>query len=172
MEEVAQALYTAVVEQARRVEFYRDWGVPDSVDGRFEMLVLHVFLVLRRLKQAPEQAGEIGQRLFDTLFRDMDASLREMGVGDLSVGKKIRDMAEAFYGRVSSYETGLEAGGGALEAAVERNLFGTVQATPEQIGALAGYLAEAAEALDAQSVEALLSGRPAFAAPPETPVRA
>ncbi len=180
-EEAAQALYGAIVGQARQVEFYRDCGVPDTVDGRFEMVLLHVFLVLRRLRQAAESgetsgaesasaaegpAGDLSQRLFDTLFRDMDASLREMGVGDLSVGKKIKDMVEAFYGRVSSYETGLEAGGAALEAALERNLLGTAEATREQIVALSGYVAAAADDLDGQALVSLLEGQVSFAAPP------
>lgn len=162
-EAAARALYIAIVEQARREPFYRTWGVPDTLDGRFELIVLHVFLVLRRLKQEPERAGGLGQGLFDVLFRDMDASLREMGVGDLSVGKKVKAMAEAFYGRVSSYETALEASGeapppSALERALERNLLGTVEASSAQLAALAGYVSGTVQRLEAQPLDEIAGG--------------
>ena len=104
--------------------FYADWGVPDTLDGRFDMISLHAFLVLDRLK-GTEQAFRQG--LVDEFFADMDRSLREMGVGDLSVGKKVRKMAEVFYGRVAAYDQALAGPDGALEAAIARNVFPDVQ---------------------------------------------
>ena len=105
---------------ARHPVFYADWGVADTLDGRFDMISLHAFLVLDRLK-GEQQAFR--QALVDELFADMDRSLREMGVGDLSVGKKVRKMAEVFYGRVAAYDLALGGAEGALEAAIARNVF-------------------------------------------------
>jgi cytochrome b pre-mRNA-processing protein 3 len=100
--------------------------VADTLDGRFDMIALHTYLVLDRLKGVEPQ---FRQALVDEFFRDMDRSLRELGVGDLSVGKKVRKMAESFYGRVAAYDTALAAGGDALVSAVARNVF------PEEPGA-------------------------------------
>lgn len=115
-----RSCYEAIVAAARHPVFYADWGVPDTLDGRFDMISLHAFLVLDRLK-GTEQVFRQG--LVDALFADMDRSLREMGVGDLSVGKKVRKMAEVFYGRVAAYNQALAAPHGALEAAIARNVF-------------------------------------------------
>lgn len=163
-ETAARALYQAIVTQAREGALYRDGGVPDSVDGRFELVVLHSVLVLRRLKAEGEAAIPLAQELLDMLFLDMDESLREMGVGDLSVGKKIKAMAQAFYGRISAYETGLQAGEAALAAALGRNLLGTVESSEAQRLALARYVAACEAALQTQDLAALRAGRPDFPA--------
>ena len=95
----AAGLYGAVVAQARQVVFYRDLGVPDTVDGRFELIVLHMVLLLRRLNREGDDGAALRQALFDVLLDDMDRSLREMGVGDLGVGRRVKAMGKAFYGR-------------------------------------------------------------------------
>lgn len=167
-EAAARALYAAIVEQARLPAFYRDAGVPDTLDGRFDMIVLHAFLVLHRLKQEGQAHGAVGQALFDLMFADMDASLRELGVGDLSVGKKIKQMATGFYGRVAAYEQGLAAPAvarGPLEEALRRNLFGTVTPSDAQLSAMAAYARRQVEALAAQPLAAALGGALRFAAP-------
>lgn len=161
----ARKLYRAAVEQARRPAFYARHGVPDSVDGRFDMIALHVFLLLHRLKRDGRAQGAVGQALFDLMFADMDASLREMGVGDLSVGRKVREMAEGFYGRVAAYEAGLAGANDALEQALRRNLYGTAAPTAAQVAALAAYVRRQAAALARAPAEALLAGAAAFAAP-------
>lgn len=138
--EDARAVYDIVTAQARRETFYRDLSVPDTVDGRFEMLTLHMFLVLRRLKSGPDKAEGFSQRLFDFMFDDMDASLREMGAGDMGVGKRVKSMVEAFYGRVSSYETALSEPGDGLERALERNLYRSDAPAPDTLAALAAYV--------------------------------
>jgi cytochrome b pre-mRNA-processing protein 3 len=166
----ARALYEAIVTQARLPGFYRDRGVPDTLDGRFDMIVLHAFLVLHRLKRDGHAQGPVGQALFDLMFADMDASLREIGVGDLSVGKKVKQMARAFYGRAAAYDAALADGAAAaLEDALRRNLYGTV-AAPDRadLAAMAGYVRFQAQALAAQDVKAILAGRLRFA-PPELP---
>src|SRR3546814_8966780 len=88
-EDTADRLYAAIVAQARHPAFYQDYGVPDTVDGRFEMIALHAFLLLHRLKQDPERTAKLGQAVYDAMFLDMDASLREMGAGDLGVGRRV-----------------------------------------------------------------------------------
>ncbi len=158
----ARTLYLQIISQARQPEFYRFYGVPDTLDGRFEMLALHAFLVLRRLKAEP--AAALSQELFDTMFADMDENLREMGVGDLSVGKRVKQMATAFYGRVAAYEEGLDGEAGILEAALARNLFGTVAAAPE---AMAAYVRREADRLSRMDAKAILGGEISFGAPPE-----
>src|SRR5262245_1412590 len=139
----AAPLYAAAVAQARQPAFYAQQGVPDTVDGRFELVALHVFLVLQRLKAEP-QAAPFAQGLFDTMFGDMDRNLREMGVGDLSVGKKVKAMAQGLYGRIAAYETGLTEGDAALQGALRRNLYGTLPdaaaPTEAQLAAMAAYL--------------------------------
>ena len=136
----AESLYAALVLQARQPEFYERLGVPDSVDGRFEMVALHLFIVLRRLKAEPPS---LGQALVDIFVEDMDASLREMGAGDLGVGRRVKQMAQAFYGRVAAYEQGLAGPEERLIEALRRNVYGTASRDgpqPAVLAALAGYL--------------------------------
>ena len=165
-EEKARALYQSIVEQTRQPVFFRDCGVPDSLDGRFDLLVLHVFLVLHRLKRDRAQTTDLAQALFDTLFQDMDASLRELGAGDIGISRRIKTMMEAFYGRVAAYEPALEAPGQALEEALARNLFGRRDAEPTRLAALAGYVRREAAALGRQETAALLGGEVAFGPAP------
>ena len=118
------ALYGACVAQARLPDFYRVLAVPDTIDGRFDLLVLHVVLVMRRLSGE----AEFKQQLFDLMFADMDRNLREMGVGDMGVGKKIKPMISAFYGRAQVYEKALAESDDALAQALARNLYGKAPA--------------------------------------------
>ncbi len=162
----ARSLYGAVVAQSRLPEFYRGGGVPDTLDGRFELISLHNHLLLRRLKRDGEAAA-LAQALFDVMFADMDESLREIGVGDLSVGRRIKQMAQAFYGRIAAYDAGLdEAGDAALEAALLRNLYGTLASPPESVSAMAGYVRKAAAALNALDDLSLRAGKVSFPKPP------
>jgi cytochrome b pre-mRNA-processing protein 3 len=163
---VARRLYETIVTQARRPEFYRDWGVPDTLDGRFDMIALHSFLVLHRLKRDHEATAELAQNLFDTLFLDMDRALRELGAGDLGVGKRVKAMARGFYGRVAAYEISLSTGEEALGKALERNLFATVVPSAEQVSVMAAYTAQQVGALDRQDTAQLLAGRLSFGTPP------
>jgi cytochrome b pre-mRNA-processing protein 3 len=162
----AQALYARLVAQARDPGFYRHAGVPDTLDGRFEMILLHIFLVLRRLKRAQGAADEVSQALSDALFDDMDRSLRETGVGDLSVGKHVKRMAAAFRGRLAAYDTALAGGEGMLEAALRRNLYGTVSPTAAEVARVASYLRRESEALAAQTTADLAAGRLEFGPAP------
>lgn len=151
-----QALYSAIAAAARNPSFYAEWGVPDTLDGRFELIALHAFLAIRRLKQSGDNVA-FAQALFDTMFADLDRNLREMGVGDLSVGRQVKTMAKAFYGRVVAYERGL-VGSDSLDDALRRNLYGTVAPDAKQIAAVAAYVRRQAQALDAAPVGSLLAG--------------
>lgn len=99
--------YNQLVTQARQPAFYTDLHIPDTIDGRFEMILLHVFVIIHLFKGKSETDDQFCQDLFDTFFADMDRNFREMGVGDLSVGKKVKKMAESFYGRAFAYDDAL-----------------------------------------------------------------
>jgi cytochrome b pre-mRNA-processing protein 3 len=116
-----EAIYGMIVTQAREPLFYRDLGVPDTVNGRFDMLVLHLWMVLRRLKPMEGGIG-LSQTLFDRFCDDMDANLREMGVGDLTVPKRMQAFGEAFYGRAAAYDLALTAGEEPLAQALCKNI--------------------------------------------------
>ncbi len=154
----AHRIYLSIVQQARRPEFYAVGGVPDSVDGRFDMIVLHLFLVLRHMKAAGSDQ-DLPQRLYDLMFADMDQALREMGVGDLSVPKHIKRMVQAFHGRVAAYESALgDSEPAALDDALARNLYGTVEPVPVALAAMAGYVRVADRCLAKLSLEAIHAG--------------
>ena len=161
----AELAYSRVVEQARRPEFFTVLGVPDTLDGRFELICLHAFLYLHRLKGEAAPATTLAQRFFDRMFADFDRSLREIGTGDLSVGRQVKRMAEAFYGRIRAYEDGLAGDDEELRGALARNLFGTAAATPEQLERVAAYLRREAANLAEQEAATLFAGRVEFGAP-------
>jgi cytochrome b pre-mRNA-processing protein 3 len=161
----AHAVYTALVAAARAPVFYARHGVPDTLDGRFEMIALHVFLVLHRVKGAPE-GQRFGQVLYDVMFADMDRALREMGTGDLSVGKQVKRMASGLAGRITTYQAGLE-GTADLAEALRRNLYGTVaEPAAADLAAVADYVRAQAAALAGQPVEQIVAGTVSFASPP------
>ena len=158
------ALYGAIVAQARCASFYADYGVPDTVEGRFDLLVLHLVLVLYRLSHQPGVVRGFGQELFDAFCRDLDANLREMGTGDLAVPKRMQAFAEAFYGRQAAYIAALESlEARAFEKALARNIF----AVGNNAGAaeLAAYARVVLSRFDALDDYALMNGMVAFPRP-------
>ena len=163
--DAADRAYGAIVAQARQPEFFTALGVPDTLDGRFELICLHAYCFLRRLKAEGSAAAALGQQIVDTMFADFDRSLREIGTGDLSVGRQVNRMAEAFYGRIRAYEDGLAGDEEALRGALERNVYGTAPASPEQLRRMAAYLRRETAALTTQPTSSLLAGEVAFAAP-------
>lgn len=135
----AETLYAAIAEQSRRREFHLAGGAPDTPEGRFDMLALHMFLAIDRLKRDAPATDRVIRRLQEAFFERLDSALREMGVGDLSVGRKIRGLAEAFYGRLLAYEKALrEEDGDALAAAIARNVHGREDA--KGAAAIADYV--------------------------------
>jgi len=156
------ALYGAIVAQARLPAFYTAYGVSDTVEGRFDLIVLHLVLILDRLDDA---AAPIGQQLFDVFCCDLDHNLREMGVGDLAVPRKMRGFGEAFYGRQAAYRAALAADDGEeLEKAFARNIFG-VSGVDHGAVRLARYARALTAWLDTESEDALVTGKAVFPSP-------
>lgn len=172
-ESTARALYQEAVRQARREPFYRGLGVPDTLDGRFEMICLHVYLLLLRLRGTSEESDRLTQALFDALFADMDQSLREMGAGDLGVGPRVKKMGQGFYGRIAAYDAALTGEGESLSEALRRNVYGTLPEVAEELPeTLGAYLRSEQRDLAAQPEADLLQGRVRFGPPPGAPERA
>jgi len=167
-----EALYGSIVAQARYPWFYAEAGVPDTVEGRFELIALHAWLVMRRLKDTSPAANDFNQALFDHMFADMDYALRELGAGDLGVGDKVKELARHFYGRVAAYEGALlpDADPGELERALDRNLFGSTLPDAARIAAVAAYVRAEAMAMRHQSEESLMAGQVVFGPPSAVPV--
>jgi cytochrome b pre-mRNA-processing protein 3 len=169
----SECAYRLVVEQARQRVFFAECGVPDTLDGRFELICLHAFLYLHRLKSERPRAEPLAQAFFDTMFGDLDRALREMGVGDLRVGREVKRMAQGFYGRIRAYENGIAAHDKVLGAALARNLFGTVPGPLAQLEAMTLYVRRAADDLRSQDAAELLTGRVRFVYPkPRGPIPA
>jgi cytochrome b pre-mRNA-processing protein 3 len=135
----AAALYIALVQQSRNPFFYTECGVPDTLDGRFDLILLHMFLLLRHLKaQATAEAEERSRLLQERLFDDMDQSLREMGVGDMGVSKRIKAMSKAAYGRLEAY-TAAYASDDLLAETIKRNIYREAEIPPAQLQKLVSY---------------------------------
>jgi cytochrome b pre-mRNA-processing protein 3 len=154
------ALYGAIVAQARMPAFYRDYGVPDTVDGRFELIVLHLVLLLRRFDRE-ESLRNTGQGVFDAFCRDMDHNLREMGVSDLKVPKEMRQIGAAYYGRANAYRGAFARGTDAVAETCARNVLG-MPGRAEAGTRLAAYIIEADRGLDGQETSALAHGAVQF----------
>jgi cytochrome b pre-mRNA-processing protein 3 len=157
----AAALYAAAVAAGRAPAFYVTLGVPDTLDGRFDLVGLHAFLLIRRLSHEPPPGPALAQAVFDAMFQDMDHNLRELGVGDLSLPRKVRQMWEAFHGRAAAYEAALgDPDSATLAAALARNVWRSA-AAPGAV-ALAGVVRRQAAHLAAQPLGAFSAGTAGF----------
>ncbi|HWQ87420.1 ubiquinol-cytochrome C chaperone family protein [Brevundimonas sp.] len=156
-ERLGEPLYELAVRQARAPDFYTRLGVADRIDARFELYTLHVLLLVMRLRDEGERGTQAGQDLFDTYVSALDHALRELGVGDISVGKKMRKLGEALYGRMTAYETPLRGGdAAALSAGLARNIYESDEAAT---GArLADYALASRARLAAQDFDAVVAG--------------
>jgi len=165
-QEAAWTLYKEVVDQARQEALFLNLGIPDSVDGRFESIVLHLVMLLRRMRRDFPDCDELAGALQEVFYADMDRSLREMGAGDLGVGKRVQRMAEGFMGRLESYEAALDGlpsnGEEELRAALLRNVYGTLPAGTIDPEGLQQYVIDQAAALDRQDSAELRRGKPGF----------
>jgi cytochrome b pre-mRNA-processing protein 3 len=169
----AAELYAQAVAQARQPGFYTDLEVPDTLDGRFELVSLHVYLILRRLRADHRRTGRLAQAVFDEMFEDMDGSVRELGAGDLGVGPRVKKMARNFYGRIKAYDAGLDGSCAELREALRRNLYGNLDAVAEEtLDALAGYMTETNAGLAETRLDSLMAGQVDFARIAPTPGRA
>lgn len=153
----AEALYSGAVAQARQPALYSDLRVPDTREGRFELYSMHVILLLDRMKGQGDQAAETAQFLVDRYTRGLDDAFREMGIGDLAVSRRMKKLAEAFYGRVRAMDQALDAlpERHSLNALIERTLF---EGAPDAARILSDYILEARSALAGQPLESFLSG--------------
>ncbi len=157
-----EAIYGMIVAQAREPAFYAGMNVPDTVDGRFDTVLLHLWMVLRHLRKG-ENGDSLSQELFDRFCEDMDANLREMGVGDLTVPKRMQAFGEAFYGRTAAYDLALAGGEGDLAQAIDRNVLNGKH--PESARSLARYVMTAVDALASTDAAALAGGAWRFPQP-------
>lgn len=156
---ISASLYEAIVAAARQPEFYAQAGVPDIALGRFEMMTLHMVLFLRRIRDEEGELKLIGQTLTDDFFTDVDHSLRELGIGDGGVPKRVKKLARMFYGRAKSYTDALDGNDPVeLQTALTRNI---MPDSPTWIGSLAvsSYMMQASHVLASQSSEEIASGR-------------
>lgn len=167
-ERVDIAFYAAVVAQARQPGFYAALGVPDTLDGRFELIALHVVLVMRRLKGQGEAADRRARRLYEVMIDEFDTSLREMGAGDTGIGRRVTTMLRGMHGRIIAYDQALaDADPRHLEVALDNNLYGTVRAVdPAHLAAMAAYARATAAALESVPVERIVGGELRFAPVP------
>lgn len=164
LSEPVYGVYNAIVAQSRREIFYAEWGVPDTLTGRFDMISLHAALVFRRLRSAETLTKAFSQSVFDCFFRDMDRSLREMGVGDLSIPKRIEKMGSLFYGLLSNLSSALESGDRtALEGVVSRNFH--EGGDHPALTAFVDYILLNDDMLTTQSVEDIMAGKVIFGNP-------
>ena len=163
-ERAGYALYTAAVQAARDPVFYAGLGVPDTLDGRFDMIGLHVSLLMDRLRREPSPGPELAQAVFDAMFSDMDFNLREMGVSDMTVGKRVKVMWEALNGRAQAYATALTEGEEAMTRAVARNVWRGAEPDANARALARQAMAQAAH-LVAQPLAGFVAGRAAFLPP-------
>jgi cytochrome b pre-mRNA-processing protein 3 len=154
-----------IVAQARLPVFYQLYGVPDTVDGRFELILLHLYLFLRHSDRDPGDR-ELGQQVFDLFCRDMDRNLREMGISDLKVPKEMQRIGEAFYGRAKAYEAAVATGDiDAVAKAISRNVYGAEGAEPEAAARLGAYMMKTLAELSRQDRASIQQGVIDFPAP-------
>jgi len=163
-------LYAVAVAQARQPAFYADCGVPDTPTGRFDLIALHGFLLMQRLKETPD-GRSLAQAFCDAVVEDMDRNLREMGTSDLSVGKKVKKLMQGFYGRLAAYETALQGDDAMLISVLRRNLYGAGTAEEAQVAAVARYVRREAARLKDRTVEQLGAGDPGFGPAPGVSTR-
>ena len=163
----AQSLYRALVEASRNPDLYQKYGVPDTVDGRFDMLIAHAIIVFKRLRSEGDAGKDFSQLVFDIMFDDMDAALRELGTGDMSVGKRIREMGEAFYGRAAAYDPVIDANDASGFADIlHRNLFpsddgvgGSSDPVPQSVLDLAAYFIQTFKTLESTDAQLIFDGQ-------------
>lgn len=156
--QAGEKLYASATAQARSSRFYAQLGVRDSMEGRFELFTLHVVLVIERLKGQGEAAAETSQAVFDSYVRGLDDAFREIGVSDTAVGKKMKKLAGAFYGRLKTYDEAFATlpDPAELDAALARTVF--EERGEGDVAAVSAYVRSAREALAEQSLDALLNG--------------
>jgi cytochrome b pre-mRNA-processing protein 3 len=165
-----QSLYEGIVAQARSESFYRDHGVPDTVHGRFEMIVLHVALVVGRLGREGDAGQQTGRAMLEAFVSDMDDACRRLGIGDMGVPRHVKKAAVAVLERGNAYRAAIAADsdGSALAGVLAAEIWQAPDATTDGARALAAYVRRAVASLEMQDGASLVAGAVGF---PEPPVR-
>jgi cytochrome b pre-mRNA-processing protein 3 len=145
-DDFAAAVYKRVAEQARSSELFEGCGIPDTLDGRFDSLALHAALMIDRLRREPD-GGALSQAFFDAMFRHLDLTLREIGIQDLGVGRRIKTMAEGLHGRALAYREALNGGAAPLSEVLRRNAYGGTSPADSDVSRLEAYVRNYATAL-------------------------
>lgn len=165
LKDTATDLYLRIVEQSRMPVFYEKLGVADTLEARFDMILLHAFLVLHRFKNDREQTKQLGQELFDYMFGDFDRSLREMSIGDVGIAIRIKKMAEAFQGRINAFDKSVEEDEESLKQVLQRNLYHNETPTDEQLTIMCRYIMTEVKALSGVATEHFFDGKLPFGSP-------
>ncbi len=163
LRQTGHELYERIVAQARSAAFYRDGAVPDTMEGRFEMILLHLFLVLDRLKTEGAPGQKLGQSVMECLFADMDDALRQIGIGDMGVPRRVQKAAAALTERVGDYDAAIAIEGNArLDSALTAHVYGGEAPSAQVLQSLAGYVRAARTALRSIDGESLMRGQVSF----------
>lgn len=171
--QTAEGLYQLAMVQSREPVFYTQYAVPDTMDGRFDVLCVHIILMTLSLNRLSREGRKRGQALFDAMFRRMAIDLREMGVGDVGLSKHMQKMMKAFNGRAHAYHTALEENmHAAVELSVARNIYRAQgEAVPPQAAALADYILACQETLARVPLESFVAGKMAFPVPTQESIK-
>lgn len=173
LKDAGYAMYGVAGEQARLPVFFEALEVEDSFDGRFDLLVLHIHLVMRRLRALEKDGKRARQHLFDVFIKDIDQGLRLAGVGDIGIGHRVKKMSNAYYGRVIAYDEALDGGEpGALDQALHRNLYRARAVSPDTLSAMADYVCAAGSRLAGFTDADMVAGSFAYGAPAVEPEHA
>ncbi|MBO6782982.1 MAG: ubiquinol-cytochrome C chaperone family protein [Alphaproteobacteria bacterium] len=163
--ERARRLHACIIEQSREPHFYAALGVPDTMLGRYEMVCLHAWLLLTRLKREGEEGARLAQVLHNVIFDDFDIALREVGIGDMGIGKRIKKLARNLHGRISVYDAGLAAGDRELAAALRRNMYASAEPDDDEVAGMIAYIRAARREIDGCPAELIFDARPRFPEP-------
>ena len=168
LKNVAYLLFSKVIEQSRLPVFYTDYLVEDSIDGRFDLMALHMSILINKLDQSA-QSADLKRMLQEAMFDNLDLTMREIGVGDLGVGKKVKIMAEAFYGRMNIYQENLNRSDqDNMQKAILRNLYRQRNIPPAVLEKLADYYFTQGQYINNQTVSDIMLGNIAFVTPKRT----
>ncbi len=169
----ATGLYVTIIQQSRLPIFYQEFEVADTIDGRFDMVALHTYMVLRTLRRDPEETKELSQAVFDIMFADMDQNLRELSIGDTGVGKRMTKMVEGFYGRMAAYDLTLnmkdeDQKTAEMQKVVLRNIYRKTLMSDESVSEMSTYIIQQMQDLEQQDLSVIIEGNISFTSPSYT----
>lgn len=161
----AARLHETIVAQSRMPAFYADMGVPDTMLGRYEMVCLHAYLVLTRIRRESEDCARLAQTLHDMIFDDFDVALREAGLGDMGIGHRIKKLARNLHGRISVYEIGLAASDDEMADILRRNMYASAEPDAGEVARMISYIRAARHEVDGTAINVFMTDFPSFPDP-------